>query len=829
MYVEVVLDLPYPPGAKTFTYTVPKNLEADVCVGKRVVVPYGRGNKIEPAFVVQCTQDIKTPVDVQLKAIEDVADEEPVLSKEQVTLGLWTAKRFLSPIYLVFAAMLPAHLKQKLEQVLVRLTDTASDLDGGEQELWTFLKTPKTVHQLDKAFSDWRHSAEILASQQYIQWRWRTRPLKEKRIAVYSSTILEDEAFASLEKELARAPRQYAVLLALFVDGPQTAGDLRERFNGIDPRSALDALIAKGYVCKEESFHRAALMTADAFHEKKDVALSNEQEAAMLAIGQALNAARFASFLLQGITGSGKTELYLRSVEKVLAKGKTALVLVPEISLTDQMLGRFAAKFPEDIALLHSRLTDKDRYQQWQDIQAGCRRIVIGTRSAVFAPLKEIGIIIVDEGHDGAYKQSEPDPRYHAHTVAEKRAQINQAVFISGSATPSVDLTYRAEAGTIRRLSMHERPGGAVLPNIIAADMRDTRQTSSMLGGKLTSALAEAFSRGDQALLYMNRRGYSTALICDECGEAVRCPHCDVALTYHQGKNILRCHYCDFIVRPPQTCPSCGAQALNYKGVGTEQVQHIFKDLFPDALSVRLDSDTAQQQGDILRQMKQGKAQVLIGTQMIAKGLDFPNITLTGIINADLGLYLPDYRAGERTFQELTQVAGRTGRGHKPGTVILQTKLPDHPVIQAVLAQDYDMFYKHEIQVRKMIGYPPFFHLMQVVISAGDRDRALEGITELTENLRALMLEDPVNGAYYVPFANDESALGNPARQVTLLGPSAAPLERIRNRWRFQLILKAPYLPTLLTVGNWCKNYRFSSRKSKSLRLTVDVDPENIL
>lgn len=827
MFVQVALNLPYPPGGKTFTYAVPPHLAEELSVGMRVLVPYGRGNKAMPALVVAVSDRHSMEADVQIKAIIDLLDQSPVLSPEQVALGLWTAKRFLSPIYLVFEAMLPAYIRQKLERVLVSQAG-ADDLDARTKSFLDYLQTPRTEKEIKGAFPDWQVLLAPLEEKKLVQWRWQYTEPKEKPLALYRADVSE-EAFKLAEPDLARAPRQQATLLALFTDGPQTASQLRHRFGGTDPHASLSALMKKGYVRKEESYQAATIHSAQVTPPAREITLSEGQAQVMAALERSLASGTFASFLLQGVTGSGKTEIYIRSVAQVLAKGQAALVLIPEISLTKQMLSRFAAQFPDDIAILHSGLTDKERYQQWQDIKAGKRRIVIGTRSAVFAPLDNLGLVIIDEGHDGAYKQTEPDPRYHAHTVAEKRAQMNQALFISGSATPSVDLAYRADTGSITRLSLHERAGGANLPTIQVCDLRRELDPRQVFSDQLIQALKERLSLGDQALLYMNRRGYATALVCDECGEAILCPHCDVALTYHKDKGVLRCHYCDFVSRPPATCPNCQSDQLSHRGMGTEQIEQAFHALFPEVKTLRLDSDTSRDQGKILRAFQKGEAQVLIGTQMIAKGLDFPNITLTGVLNADLGLYLPDYRAAERTFQELTQVAGRAGRGDKPGLVIFQTRQPDHPALVAASAQDYDMFYNHEIEVRRMIDYPPFTHLMQVVVSDGDRLLAEEAIHALARDLKALTQVSAKDGERYVQLANDPDPRDLPDRRLIILGPNPAPLERVRNRWRYQMILKAAHLPTLLTVGIWCRNYRFSSRKSKSLRLTVDVDPENIL
>lgn len=502
--------------------------------------------------------------------------------------------------------------------------------------------------------------------------------------------------------------------------------------------------------------------------------LTPEQQAALEQITRKLDDGTYAAFLLHGVTGSGKTEVYIRAIHHALARGKTALMLVPEIALTPMLGRRLRAHFGRNVALWHSSLSEGERFDQWQRIARGEARVVLGTRSAVFAPLPDLGLIIVDEEHDPSYKQDEV-PRYHGRDTAIMRALRHQAVVILGSATPSLESYHNARTGKYIYLRLGERIGGRSLAQVQVVDMREVfarygRQV--VLSDELVDALRETLARGEQAILLLNRRGFSSLVLCRRCGLSMRCPRCDVSLTYHRSVEQLICHYCNYRMPVLTRCPSCDGEYIYFAGVGTEQVEERMRRLFPDVRLARLDRDTASRRRayeHIITAFAVGQTQVLIGTQMVAKGHDFPNVTLVGIISVDAILGLPDFRAAERAFQLLTQSAGRAGRGDLPGRVILQTYYPEHYVLRYAAAQDYEGFYQREIHFRQMLHYPPITTLIQVLVQHRDFERANALAQELARYLRE----------------------GEWAGLLRVLGPAPAPLGRLRGRHRLQILIKS--------------------------------------
>ncbi len=531
--------------------------------------------------------------------------------------------------------------------------------------------------------------------------------------------------------------------------------------------------------------------------------LNAEQLAAVAAPEQAVRARQHAVFLLHGVTGSGKTEVYIRILETVHAAGRSAIVLVPEISLTPQTVGRFASRFP-DVAVLHSGLTDAERGDQWRRLMNGQATIAIGARSALFAPVRDLGLIVIDEEHESSFKQ-DSSPRYHAREMAIARAEIEGAVVVLGSATPSLESYGRARRGVYRLLELRKRAGSGQLPRVLVEDLRLEPKTSTIDGVPLSRTLRrmieERLSVRDQVILFLNRRGFSPVLICPKCGEAIRCPHCDISLTLHRRLNRLVCHYCAQERRVPPRCEVCDHGPLHDLGAGTERVEQAIKKLFPQAVVQRMDADSMSRRGSherVLEAFRRRQIDVLIGTQMIAKGLDFPDVTLVGVISADTGLLHPDYRAAERTFHLLYQVAGRAGRAEKPGTVVLQTLCPDNYAIAAAARLDFDSFVGQELAFRKQAGYPPFSRLVRVLCEG----RAAERVVALAAELRAR-----------VPVRDD----------IAVLGPAPAPIERIKDRVRHHFLVKATSPEAFaLAVAALRDAESFST---STLRVTLDVDP----
>ncbi len=533
--------------------------------------------------------------------------------------------------------------------------------------------------------------------------------------------------------------------------------------------------------------------------------LSEDQQQALRAVASALEGRGRRTILAHGVTGSGKTELYLQAIRLALATDRSAICLVPEIALTPQMIDRFTARFGEQVAVWHSRLTARQRAAQWSRIAQGRCRIVVGTRSAVFAPVQRLGLLILDEEHESTYKQ-EGVPRYHARDVARERARLSGATLILGSATPSVESYYAATQGQARLVTLPERIAGRPLPRVEILDMRHSwggRSRSAPLSARLQQAVQETIERGEQAMLLLNRRGFARTIQCQACGDTQRCRHCAVPLVYHAGEQALRCHYCNFHEVPGELCARCRKGYLRFRGSGTERVESELHRLFPAASIARMDRDTTRgreshrQLYDALRQRQIG---LLVGTQMIAKGFDFPQVTLVGVVSADTALNLPDFRAGERTFDLLTQVAGRAGRGAQPGRVVIQTYCPNHYAIQAAARHDYQQFYRAELQMRRRSGLPPFCHLVELMVVGSSSERVFEAARHLGHRLR----------------------LAAHGQRLTLLGPAPHRVPRLRRAYRVCLLLKGRRLEALVGV---LRNALEPGRRFRGLPVTVNVDP----
>ncbi|HET7276336.1 MAG TPA: primosomal protein N', partial [Longimicrobiaceae bacterium] len=531
-------------------------------------------------------------------------------------------------------------------------------------------------------------------------------------------------------------------------------------------------------------------------------------------------AAEPGTFLLRGVTGSGKTLVYIELLREIVERqGRTAIVLVPEIALTPQTVGRFKAAFGDRVAVLHSALSDGERYDEWRSLRSGEKRIVVGARSAIFAPLPDLGAIVVDEEHEGSYKQGE-SPRYHAREVAVMRAKLEGALCLLGSATPSLESWVNAESGKYALLELPDRIGGFGLPAIQVVDLRAERKratsgaashqpTGGILSRPLIDAMRARLARGEQTILLLNRRGYANFVQCRSCGQVWHCTDCNVALTYHRGRARITCHYCFHEERVPESCKECGSRDLSFRGVGTEQVERSVGEVLPDARIARMDVDTTSGKWahhTILGRVERGEVDVLLGTQMIAKGLDFPNVTLVGVVNADIGMNMPDFRATERTFQLITQVAGRAGRGPKGGEVFVQTALPEHYAITCATTHDFRGFAEKELQTRREPLYPPYCRLINVIVS-GTSEVATQEAAELTSGWLAGLLKS------------------QKITSISLIGPAPSPINRIRGRWRWHLILRSTSSPELGQVARYFFEKFELPRGKAEMRVAIDRDP----
>ncbi|MGH0032684.1 MAG: replication restart helicase PriA, partial [Myxococcota bacterium] len=633
--------------------------------------------------------------------------------------------------------------------------------------------------------------------------RVRVERSPSARVQVRRFASLADGVdLAAARAALARAPRQ-AALLERLAEGEVRTDELAPRF----PSRLLRELEKRGLAHVEERE-----VPRDVFGEAvaRDTlpTLTGDQATALKPICEAVRERRSPTFLLHGVTGSGKTEVYLRAVAEALRAGRQALVLVPEITLTHQIVARLRARFGDTLAVLHSGLRPGERLEQWQRLRSGSRPIAVGARSALFAPLTDVGVIVVDEEHDGAYKNEE-GLRYHARRLAARRAEIEGCPLVLGSATPSLESRYASDRGEAQRLVLSRRIGGRPLPAVDIVDLaaehaRSPRGRKVVLSTPLRRAMAETLAAGAQTILFLNRRGFSTRVFCFDCGHAEHCPHCDIALVYHAAAGRLRCHYCDHAIPPPSACGGCGAPDTALLGIGTERLEEEVRSHFPDARIARLDRDTAGRRGhtqQVLRDLRKGRLDVLVGTQMVAKGHDFPGVRLVGVVAADIGLHMPDFRAAERTFQLLTQVAGRAGRDRAPGRVVVQTFVPNHYAIRPVRDHDFETFYAEELTHRASLGFPPFGRVAHAVVSAVSEEAAKRG----AEALAAAVADAP---------------------GCQCLGPAPSPLAKLRDRYRFQLLVKGESQPVHAAAKRLVEA---ADALPDGVAASVDADPVHML
>jgi primosomal protein N' (replication factor Y) (superfamily II helicase) len=805
--IEVAMALPV---QGTYTYSVPTPFLDQLQPGKRTLVPFGRRRVTGYVLGVLASPD----AGLEIKAVLDILDERPLFPADMIPFFRWVADYYLHPLGEVIKAALPQGINL-CDRAALSLTPE------GQAALAQASLPPLTRQVLERISQracqpkDLVRSpgsavpAALLHALSNAGWVTRTRVLK--RPATGSRT----ERFVTLAPAAQRAdltgltPKRRQLLEAVAAAGEISSG----RLGDILPGAArlLGPLVHCGLLqVTHKTVHRDPF--GEAIQPDRPRQLTDEQAAAVTRVETAL-AGGFAAFLLAGVTGSGKTEVYLQLAAQAVSRGRTALILVPEIALISQTERRFRARFGERVAVLHSGLSAGERFDQWRRIVQGETPIVIGARSAIFAPLQDLGLIVVDEEHDNSYKQDH-GLRYHARDLALVRAKQAGCVALLGSATPSVQSWHNAESGKFEALRLSRRVENRSLPEITVVDLTETRDARGIrrfISPTLEEAIAAALVRNQQVLLFLNRRGFASLPICAACGEALKCANCDITLTYHRHASAYRCHYCGYSRSAAACCPLCGSARIKLLGLGTEKVAEGVATLFPEARVARMDRDTTGRKGETLKLLKglrDGTIDVLVGTQMVAKGHDFPNITLVGIICADMSLSFPDFRAGEQTFQILAQVAGRAGRGGAAGRVILQTYTPGHFSIVAARQQDFDLFYRREIGHRRGLNYPPFARLVQLRISGRHKERTADCAAALGEICRRLS-------------RSDEGL----ARAIEVLGPIEAPLARIARRYRWQILVKG------LGAGPLRRFLRLLTAEPgrvlspPQVRVAVDVDP----
>ncbi len=814
--VDVALPLPI---HRTFTYGCEGEAPS---AGTRVRVPFQRGERIGWVVGPGSDEPIKG-----LKNVLSVLDHEPSVSADILRLCRWMAEYYAAPLGIALRAALPAVLADASTDYLTLVRDPGAELRPRERRVVDALvsreghENPQRVSTLREALGMGSIWPEIRSLEARGAISHRVVPPREPGVKTRRVVRIKGElgTLADREGAFGRAGRQREAYELL-----EAAGGSAELAHLVDvegfSRGVVSGLEEKGLVdVVDEEEHRdpfAELTQAPA----PDHVPTKDQSAALDRLKAALDAPS-PPFLIQGITGSGKTLVYIELIREALARGRTAIVLVPEIALTPQTASRFRAQFGDQVAVLHSRLSDGERYDAWRSLKSGDRRVAVGARSALFAPLANLGVLIVDEEHDSSYKQSDA-PRYHARDLAVVRARASGAVCVLGSATPSLESWHNAVSGKFTRLLLPERVGGASLPEVRVVDLRVRRDPAAqsprpasadaVLSEALTTAIGTRLRRGEQVILLHNRRGYSSFVQCRECGDVGECVNCSVALTYHKVTRRLLCHHCRHEEPAPSRCGRCGSPDLSFRGLGTEQVERATAELFPEARIARMDVDTtaakwAHQR--ILDRVEHGEVDILLGTQMIAKGLDFPRVTLVGVVNADVGLHLPDFRASERTFQLLSQVAGRAGRGKLGGEVIIQTSLPDHYSIRAAVTHDFEAFAAQEMVERREPRYPPWVRLVNVVLSSPDRGLAASAAEAAADWVRRRIARSPGGAA------------------AELVGPAPSPIERLHGRWRWHFFVRST---SPKAVGEAARSLAEDlALPAGDVRLALDRDPVALL
>ena len=775
-----VSSVPYA-ADKLYTYRIPDELAPEAASGKRVLIPFGRGNRRSEGFVLDIVREEDKPA---YKPIDAFLDDMPLLDSRDIRLVRWMKARYFCTYYDALKTLLPGGVWLKSREIW-KLNDDISaeealgavEPDSLEETLLCAVLGAKGAERaaLNELGGEKTGRALHAMAQQGILVCETTmkQRLGDKKARMVSLCVSAEEALAAVESKRRSAPVRYAVIELLCREGTLSSTEI-SYYTGATMQT-LRGLNKSGLVEFSEQEVLRVSAPAPSAHEDAPITLNEEQQAAYEGLTALLEREGGSAALLYGVTASGKTQVYLKLIERLLARGKTAMLLVPEIALTPQMMQRFSARFGSDAVMLHSALPLTERYDQWKRIRRGEVRVVLGTRSAVFAPLPNLGLIILDEEQEGSY-QSENPPRYHARDIAQFRCAQRDALVLLGSATPTVETAYYAKRGRYQVFSLHKRFNDLPLPEVLIADMKDElRQgNDTSIGSALRSELEKNIARGEQSILFLNRRGSARMLLCGECGYVPECPRCSVPMTYHSANERLMCHYCGHSEPVMERCRACGG-LLKRVGSGTQKVERELKALFPNTEVLRMDADTvsaAHGHEALLRQFTERRIPILLGTQMVAKGLDFENVTLVGVLDADLSLYVQNYHAAERTYSLLAQVVGRAGRGERAGRAVIQTYHPDNEVIQAAAKQDYEAFYQNELRLRRLRRYPPFADLFTLTVSGREEMRVIAAACALRDALRAASEKEPLR-----------------ALETEVLGPAGAPVVKVNERYRYCVYL----------------------------------------
>ncbi|MEN2766501.1 primosomal protein N' [Ornithinibacillus xuwenensis] len=798
---KVIVDVQAKAINQTFDYLIPDKFQDILTEGMRVIVPFG------PRKITGFVVGKKTTSDYsQLKKIIDVLDISPVLTGELLELGRWVADETVTLYITAYQAMLPQVLKAQYKKELIR--NTAEELIPELEHLFAgrdVISYEEFVHSNISYAKLQRAIQESFISINY---------LVKSKITKKLVTIIEpSQETYQLEESLidmSQNAKKQRQLLSYFIEKPEPIEQSKLFQITNTNRTVLRALLDKQLLKEnKKEIYRNPYQDTN-FERTYPLQLTEQQSIALNPIKEKISHEEHDVFLVHGITGSGKTEIYLQAIQEVISKGKEAIVLVPEISLTPQMVKRFKGRFGSDVAVMHSALSNGEKYDEWRKIQAKEVKVVVGARSAIFAPFENIGIIIIDEEHETTYKQ-EDQPRYHARDVAIRRGQYHNCPVILGSATPTLESYARAKKDVYQLVTLDKRTNNQEMPAVEIVDMREELHAGnrSMFSSTLKENMEATIGRGEQIVLLLNRRGYSTFVMCRDCGHVKECPHCDIALTYHKKSNQLKCHYCSYEEPMPIVCPECNSDLIRYFGTGTQRIEESLNQLMPHARVIRMDVDTTRRKGShekLLHQFSNKEADILLGTQMIAKGLDFANVTLVGVLTADSMLHLPDFRSSEKTFQLLTQVSGRAGRHELPGKVIVQSYTPEHYSIQLASNYDYNQFFMQEMQIRKSFRYPPYVYLSLITVSHPNHVKVVQITQRIVQLLLKVVQED-----------------------TTVLGPTPSPITRVKDRYRYQCMIKYKKEPKLRTYIQKIMDQFSDEVRKENLLITVDMQPYHLM
>ncbi|MFF2856309.1 primosomal protein N' [Peribacillus sp. NPDC058002] len=796
---SVIVDVPAKQTDREFDYRIPQKWNQVIKPGMRVIVPFG------PRMVQGFVTGLKAKSDfAKLRNIKEPMDLEPILNDELLQLGDWLTKEAMCFKISALQAMLPAAMKAKYEKVIKVVDDKKDQLPLFIQNLfgkndsisWKDVIEGENASLFQKEMQN--GSLELV-------YNVKNR-LNKKTVRVIKSLLSPKEL-----KEMASAMSSHAKkqqeLLQYFIEHqePIPLKELLELIN--TSSSTVKSLVSKGALAEmDQEIYRDPYENR-VFEKSTPFTLTAEQTAALKPINEKIHHDEHDVFLLYGVTGSGKTEVYLQAIASVIEKGKEAIMLVPEISLTPQTVKRFKERFGEQVAVMHSGLSVGEKYDEWRKIHRKEVKVVVGARSAVFAPFENLGLIIIDEEHESSYKQEET-PRYHARDVAIERAKSYKCPVILGSATPTLESFARAKKNVYKLLTLSQRMNKNALPAVDIVDMREELRTGnrSMFSELLFTKLKDRLEKGEQTVLMLNKRGHSSFVMCRSCGLVINCPNCDISLTYHRFNDIMKCHYCGFEEGMPSVCPECESEHIRFFGTGTQKVEEELAKILPEARVIRMDVDTTSKKGSherLLNAFGEGKADILLGTQMIAKGLDFPNITLVGVLSADTMLHLPDFRSSEKTFQLLTQVSGRAGRHQLPGEVVIQTYTPEHYSIELSALQDFDAFYEREMHLRRQSHYPPYYYVVLITVSHEDLMKTVSVTEKITNYLGSRLNRDSI-----------------------VLGPVASPISRINNRYRYQCLIKYKREPDLNQHLRTLLEHYQKETAQNHLQISIDLNPQ---